>query len=240
MRRILGSGTLIILGIVLALLVSFIFFGDYIFGVITTSLNIKPFAFGYSVLGNILLFILVVIVFSLSFYFVSGRLGQRRDAFAGGLLTAILQIILSKLIGFFFNLTGRATIIFGSLTSIILFLLWIYFLCLFILYGAFAHRELVLYRVHKGTLSPDNLTKPLAKKLHLNEEPSDSKDEKHEETSSEEPAESKESDTSETSKTSEEPAEPEESATPEETATSEEPPEPEASEDLGDLEESAD
>lgn len=168
LRRIFGVLLLVIVGILTALIVTFLSFGDWIFSQVGYVLNTNlEDHFELSWVGGLISFLLMTAVFSVSFYFASGRMGRFREAVGGGLFTAILLYLLSRMIVVFFDLSGRATIIYGSLATIILFLLWVYFINLFILCGAFFHRELVIRTVMHGKLPGSVLPFPLMQTIEL-------------------------------------------------------------------------
>lgn len=168
LRRIFGVLLLVIVGLLTTVIVTFLSFGDWILSQISHLLNTNiSDHFELSWVGGLLSFLLMTAVFSVSFYLASGRMGRFREAAGGGLISAVLLYVLSRVIVEFFNLSGRATIIYGSLATIILFLLWVYFINFFILCGAFMHRELVIRAVMKGQLPSSVLPFPLMQNIEL-------------------------------------------------------------------------
>lgn len=168
LRRIFGVLLLVLVGLLTTLIVTFLSFGDWILSQFSrwVNTNISDY-FELSWMGSVLSFLLMITVFTFAFYLASGRMGRFREAAAGGFITAGLLSVASRMIVEFFNLSGRATIIYGSLATIILFLLWIYFINFFILLGAFMHREFVIRAVAKGQLPSSVLPFPLMQNVDL-------------------------------------------------------------------------
>ncbi len=166
LRRIFGVLLLVIVGLLTAVIVTFLSFGDWILSQISHlfNTNLSDY-FELSWVGGVISFLLMIAVFSGSFYLASGRMGRFREAVGGGLFTSILLSVLSRVIVVFFDISGRATIIYGSLGTIILFLLWVYFINLFVLCGAFFHRELVIRTVIHGKLPGSVLPFPLMQSI---------------------------------------------------------------------------
>lgn len=111
-------------------------------------------------------FILILTLFTLLYYLISGRRGRIIDAIIGSLFTTLSWIIFP----FFFSIyvIGRSkfSFLYGSVAGIIILLLWLYFSCTMVLMGAFIHTESIRYSIKNGKVKVIE-TVPKIKKTQL-------------------------------------------------------------------------
>ncbi|MDO5733290.1 MAG: YihY/virulence factor BrkB family protein [Eubacteriales bacterium] len=86
-------------------------------------------------------FLIITCLFSLIYWFVSGRIGRFRDAVYGGIFSALSWVIFPFLFSLYVNTNRNLNVLYGSITGFVVLLLWIYFSCAMILIGAFVHTE---------------------------------------------------------------------------------------------------
>lgn len=99
---------------------------------------------------NLLLFLvrsalslfLFVLYFTLMYYFIPKRHSKIRQEIPGALLASFLWIVFSYLYSFYVDTRGAFSSIYGSLTSIVLLMLWLYFCIGFVFLGALLNKYL--------------------------------------------------------------------------------------------------
>lgn len=144
--RFLGLGFAVL--IVLSLLVSavLITFGDLLFQQISSSSGQTAFSGTFAQISRyVVSFVFLLIVFSLLFYLASHRKGRFIRAVPGASFTAGSWILFSVVFSWYVNNYGIFAKVYGSLTSIILLMFWLYFCIMMILTGGIIH-ELILER----------------------------------------------------------------------------------------------
>lgn len=103
---------------------------------------------------NLLLFLvrsafslfLFSIYFTLMYYFIPKRHTTIRDEIPGALLSAFLWIVFSYLYSFYVDTRGTFSSIYGSLTSVVLLMLWLYFCITFVFLGALLNQYLQTHK----------------------------------------------------------------------------------------------
>ena len=141
-------GLLFALLLVLALLVSVILvtFGDLIFEQIAIWSGKDVFSGVFlQIIRYASSYIFLLMVFSLLYYFVSHRKGGFSRALPGAAITSGFWILFSVLFSWYVNNFSIWSLLYGSLSSIILLMFWLYFCSMMILTGAIIHK-LILER----------------------------------------------------------------------------------------------
>ncbi|MEI8199853.1 MAG: YihY/virulence factor BrkB family protein [Eubacteriales bacterium] len=144
--RILGL--LFALLLVLALMISIILitFGDLLFQQIAVWSGQTVFSGTFlHIIRYVVSFTFLFVVFSLLHYLASHRKGGFFRAMPGAAFTASCWIFFSFAVSWYVNHFGQFSKLYGSLTGIIVLMVWLYFCCLTILTGAIIH-ELILER----------------------------------------------------------------------------------------------
>ena len=121
----------LVTGFVLLLL----FFSGSTFFVISKKLEVLPFVNGYAVilLSQI---VLETIFFALSYKYMSHTHLPFRKALAGGFVATMLWEILKHIFGLYIVSIKLYSLVYGSIGSLILLILWIYYSILIYLFGA--------------------------------------------------------------------------------------------------------
>ncbi len=121
--------------LVTSFILVFLFVSGSVFLVLAAKLERIPLVKSYYVLlaGDI---IVETLFFSLSFKYLSNRKLSMRNVFIGGFVTTLLWEILKHIFGIYIASLNRYSIIYGSIGSIILLQLWLYYSILVYLLGA--------------------------------------------------------------------------------------------------------
>lgn len=90
--------------------------------------------------------LLFVGYFTLMYYFIPKRHATIREEIPGALLASFLWIIFSYLYSFYVDTWGTFSTIYGSLTSIVLLMLWLYFCVTFVFLGALLNKYLQTHK----------------------------------------------------------------------------------------------
>lgn len=127
--------------LITAFILVILFFSGSIFFVFASKLERIPFVRFYYV---ILLsdFVVETLFFSLSYKYLSNRKLSFKSVLSGGFVATVLWEILKHIFGIYIASINRYSIIFGSLGSLILLLLWLYYSILVYLFGAEISAEL--------------------------------------------------------------------------------------------------
>lgn len=118
-----------------------LFFSGSIFLVLASKLERIPLVKSYYVIlvSDI---VLETFFFSFSYRFLSNRKLSLRGVFVGGLVTTVLWEILKHIFGIYIASINRYSIVYGSIGSIVLLQLWLYYSILVYLFGAKISAEL--------------------------------------------------------------------------------------------------
>lgn len=121
--------------LVTSFILVFLFVSGSVFLVLAAKLERIPLVKSYYVLlaGDI---IVETLFFSLSFKYLSNRKLSLRNVFIGGFVTTLLWEVLKHIFGIYIASLNRYSIIYGSIGSIILLQLWLYYSILVYLLGA--------------------------------------------------------------------------------------------------------
>ena len=152
-------GLVFALLLVLALIVSavLITFGDLLFTQIARGSGQMAFSGTMlHVIRYVVSFAFLLIIFSLLYFLASHRKGGYLRALPGAAFTAVSWILFSVGFSFYVNNFGVVAKLYGSLTSIIILMFWLYFCSMTILIGGILH-ELILahYIARKISEHPD-------------------------------------------------------------------------------------
>lgn len=90
--------------------------------------------------------LLFVVYFTFLYYFIPKQHSTIRAEIPGSILAAFLWITFSYLYSFYVDTWGSLTSIYGSLTSIVLLMLWLYFCITFIFLGALLNNYLQTHK----------------------------------------------------------------------------------------------
>ena len=89
--------------------------------------------------------LLFTIYFAFLYYFIPGRHALFREELPGAILSSFLWISFSYLYSFYVDTWGTISSIYGSLTSIVFLMLWLYFCITFLFLGALLNKYLQTY-----------------------------------------------------------------------------------------------
>lgn len=146
-RRLIGFVAILALGISIMLVLLILAFSEFIITQISTFFELSIFNdYLIRYLPYAIAFAYLVLIFTSIYYFASGRSGKIRHAMIAGLFTTLVWLLFSFFYSFYINNFSSYSVIYGSLTAVILLLLWLYFMVQFLLIGAFLHRELLRWR----------------------------------------------------------------------------------------------
>lgn len=87
-------------------------------------------------LQGVLSYILIFFVIILIYYQLPGRKGKLKEEFIGAAAAAFAWIAITKGFSFYVKYISKDSYMYGSLTSVVLFILWLYIEMQVILYGA--------------------------------------------------------------------------------------------------------
>ena len=155
-NRIISLGMVFVLGLLLlvSLVISTILqaIKDYVASIapaITTFL--------LSVLDFVLSFIIVMSLFAAIFKWLPDVKLRWKTTYLGAMLTTFLFLIAEYLIGFYFGQSNPGSI-YGGASSVVLILLWVYYTCLIVFFGA---EFTVQYALHKKErVEPNEYAEP--------------------------------------------------------------------------------
>lgn len=105
---------------------------------------LKPLIF---LLRSVLALFLFVLYFTLLYCFVTKRHGRLRDEIPGAICVSILWIVFSYLYSIYVDTKEVWGSVYGSLTSIVLLMLWLYFCIIFVFLGALLNQYLRQHRL---------------------------------------------------------------------------------------------
>ena len=153
--RILGLVFALLLVLALMVSVILITFGDMLFQQIAVWSGQTAFSGTFlHIIRYVVSFTFLFLVFSLLHYLASHRKGGYFRAMPGAAFTASCWILFSFAVSWYVNNFGQFSKLYGSLTGIIVLMVWLYFCCLTILTGAIIH-ELILERHISRKISGD-------------------------------------------------------------------------------------
>ena len=89
--------------------------------------------------------LLFTIYFAFLYYFIPGRHALFREELPGAILSSFLWFSFSYLYSFYVDTWGTISSIYGSLTSIVFLMLWLYFCITFLFLGALLNKYLQTY-----------------------------------------------------------------------------------------------
>jgi len=130
-------GTVILNGVLVG-------FGTEILSLIKLNTELMPASL--IIINNILSFVVSVLVFYILFKVLPDAKVHSREAFIGAIFTALLFFFAKYLIGIYVSNT-RYTSIFGSAGSLVILLLWVYYVATIVFVGA---KFTKVYAEHKG------------------------------------------------------------------------------------------
>lgn len=86
------------------------------------------------------------IYFTLMYYFIPKQHLKLRQEIPGALLSSFLWIVFSYLYSFYVDTRGTFSSVYGSLTSVVLLMLWLYFCITFVFLGALLNKYLQTHK----------------------------------------------------------------------------------------------
>ncbi len=133
----------ILFAIILIISLIVLVYGNKIFLALDSFFGIEaPWFIGFVSLRSILGFGIFFLYFLLLYTYVPNRKGSLKEEIPGALFTAIMWIVCSYIFSIYIDNFSNFTSVYGSLTYIVLFMLWMY-LCVNILFiGALLNRYL--------------------------------------------------------------------------------------------------
>lgn len=140
---------------IIFILIIAVFLGVFVFGNFILKLSAPDSLIFYRILNNtpILKQILVLVIFSIFFTFVyavfSGRKINLSRHFPGAVFTTAAWILFSQLYSFYISNFANHSYIYGSLTAIVLLMLWIYFCMIIFLLGAELNVMIIIKKQQK-------------------------------------------------------------------------------------------
>jgi membrane protein len=94
-------------------------------------------------------FIFLLLIFSLLYYLVSKRKARYRLSIPAAAFTAASWLIFSGVFSWYLNNFARYARLYGSLASIMILMLWLYFCSIVILTGGIIHEKIIEYKNQK-------------------------------------------------------------------------------------------
>jgi membrane protein len=140
-KKVLNRALLFILIIVIGLTVVLTILANWMIGVVLGLFS--EFGFGPSILGQVLEFLASVVVMTLLFAFIYKVLPQAtiawKDVWGGAVVTAFLVVLTQTVISLYISLSNLGSV-YGVASSIIILLVYIYYVTQVLLFGAeFTH-----------------------------------------------------------------------------------------------------
>lgn len=125
--------TVVFIGILILTLILQVF-GDLIMSFVSRYIifNIED----MSLIKGVSLFVLMSVIFQLMYYFFDRRKINFKNHFCGAVFCAAGWMIFSGLFSVYINNFGNYSYIYGSLTAVVLLMLWTYFCVMILLLGA--------------------------------------------------------------------------------------------------------
>jgi len=150
--RLLGVVFAILVVAALVVTAALITFGDLLFRQIASWSGRPAFSGTFIDISRYAVsFVFLLIVFSLLDYLASHRKGGFFRALPGAVFTAVSWILFSFGFSFYVKNVGQIAKLYGSLTSIIILMFWLYFCSMTIMVGGIIH-ELILERYTSGKI----------------------------------------------------------------------------------------
>lgn len=155
-NRIISFGMVLVLG--LLMLISLIIstalkaFEDYLVSIAPT---ITTFLLG--VINFLLSFTITMSLFAAIFKWLPDVKLRWKTTYLGAMLTTILFLIAEYLISFYFGQSNPGSV-YGGASSVVLILLWVYYTCLIVFYGAEFTVQYALYKREK--VEPNEYAEP--------------------------------------------------------------------------------
>lgn len=155
-NRIISLGMVLVLGLLLliSLVISTMLkaFKDYL---VNISPTITPFLLG--TVDFVLSFTITMSLFAAIFKWLPDVKLRWKTTYLGAMLTTFLFLIAEYLIGFYFGQSNPGSI-YGGASSVVLILLWVYYTCLIVFYGAEFTVQYALYKREK--VEPNEYAEP--------------------------------------------------------------------------------
>lgn len=144
-------------------------FGSYIIGILEGLFTIKLFeGSGATYLNYAISLLLLSVIFSLIYQVTSKRKREFRYAFACGLACAISWVVVTFLVSLYLQQSARYSLLYGSVTSIIILMFWLYLCSTSLLIFAFIHSEILLIQEREIIrMKPLNIQKKLENRKGL-------------------------------------------------------------------------
>lgn len=146
-RMLISIGYTISFAVMLLLTMGLLLFGNQILKLcIRYFPHLLDFSVGISIFRLLFILFILTVFFLLMFLVVPNRRSRIRDEFPGALFSAVCWMGFSALYSFYIDNFSNYTRTYGSLTAIVLFMLWLY-MCMYLMFiGAQINLGLKNYR----------------------------------------------------------------------------------------------
>lgn len=131
-------------GIIMMLMLLSMAFGSYLVSLFNELFDTRLFfGAGLSYLNYTISWFLLSLIFSLIYHLCSKRRGKYRYAFVSGLASGLFWVLVTFLFSVYLRSSTRYSLLYGSLTGIIVLMLWLYLCATILLVMGFVHSELL-------------------------------------------------------------------------------------------------
>lgn len=155
-NRIISLGMVFVVGLLLliSLVISAIFnaFSDYLASIapVITSFMLR-------MLNFLLSFLFITSLFAAIFKWLPDVKLRWKTTYLGAMLTTVLFLIAEYIIGFYFGQSNPGSV-YGGASSVVLILLWVYYTCMIVFFGAEFTVQYALHRREK--VEPNEYAEP--------------------------------------------------------------------------------
>ncbi len=136
--------TTLLAGIAIMLMLISMAFGSYVISFINNIFSTQIFVgTAATYLNYAISFLLLSVIFSLVYHFTSKRRREFRYAFYCGLGCGLSWVLVTFIFSLYIRSSTRYSVLYGSLTGIIVLMLWLYLCCTILLVFGFIHSEIL-------------------------------------------------------------------------------------------------
>lgn len=113
-------------------------------------------AYLVTLINYLLSFLILALIFSALYHFLSRRKSMFRYSFLCGLISAFLWVVISYGFSAYVASSARYSLLYGSLSTVIIFMLWLYVCSLLLFVVALFHSEFISYSEKKRKMAEKN------------------------------------------------------------------------------------
>lgn len=140
--------TIIFVFIIVFMLI-FSVFGDSILNYIEVAFNIPPYVLEFLHISQILVYIVLFVIILLMYRFIPGHNRTIKQQIPGAIITTLGWAVISYFFSIYLNVFKGFSVMYGSLTTITITMMWVYFCMYIILIGA----EVNNFKIEKNLLN---------------------------------------------------------------------------------------